>query len=110
MSSNLHRNLPCRAKHLGSLLHPDDPLKTRADLDNGNAQQQQLTSIEDAPAKDIVDTHIKLGFHLYLHDEYRWHSTFPASAIHLMSMLSRLWTVLGHLLPRLGRLQVDQEL
>ena len=75
MASDLHRNPPFRAEHLGSLLRPDDLLKTRADLDNGKAQQHQLTSIEDTSVKDIVDTQIELGFHAISDGEYRRHST-----------------------------------
>ena len=77
MASDLHRNPPFRAEHLGSLLRPDDLLKTRADLDNGKAQQQQLTSVEDSSVKDIVDTQIELGFHAISDGEYRRHSTVP---------------------------------
>ena len=107
MASKLHRNPPFRAEHLGSLLRPDDLLKTRADLDNGTVQQQQLTSIEDTSVKDIVDTQIKLGFHAISDGEYRRHSMSQANASHLVSMLSRSRSVLGHLLPGLGRLQRD---
>lgn len=81
MASDLHRDPPFRAEHLGSLLRPDDLLKTRADLDNGKAQQQQLTSIEDSSVKDIVDTQIELGFHAISDGEYRrhmfWGTFFP---------------------------------
>ena len=108
-TSNLHRNPPFRAEHLGSLLRPEHLLKTRADLDNGKAQQQQLTSIEDSSVKDIVDTQIKLGFHPISDGEYRRHSTFPARATDIMSVLIPTCSVLGHLLPRPGRLQRDQE-
>ena len=80
MASNLHRNPPFRAEHLGSLLRPDHLLKTRADLDNGKVQQEQLTSIEDASVKDIVETQIKLGFHPISDGEYRRHSTFQTPA------------------------------
>ena len=77
MASDLHRNPPFRAEHLGSLLRPDDLLKTRANLDNGKAQQQQLTSIEDTAVKDTVDTQIELGFHAISDGEYRRHSKVP---------------------------------
>ena len=63
MASILNRNLPFRAEHLGSLLRPDNLLRTRDDLDNGKAEHEQLTSIEDTSVKDIVDTQIELGFH-----------------------------------------------
>lgn len=78
MASKLRRNPPFRAEHLGSLLRPENLLKTRADLDNGKAQQQQLTSIEDTAVNEIVETQIKLGFHPISDGEYRRHSvSFP---------------------------------
>ena len=78
MASNLHRNPPFRAEHLGSLLRPEELLKTRTDVDNGKAQQQQLTSIEDTAVKDIVETQMKLGFHPISDGEYRRHSIFDS--------------------------------
>ena len=78
MAFNLHRNPPFRAEHLGSLLRPEELLKTRADVDNGKAQQQQLTSIEDTAVKDIVETQMKLGFHPISDGEYRRHSIFDS--------------------------------
>ena len=74
MAPTLHRNPPFRAEHLGSLLRPEELLKTRTDVDNGKAQQQRLTSIEDTAVKDIVETQIKLGFHPISDGEYRRHS------------------------------------
>ena len=109
MPSNLHRNPPFRAEHLGSLLRPHDLLKTRADLDDGKAGQEQLASMEDTSVKDIVDTQIKLGFHPISDGEYRRHSTSSAPASLVVSMLSQYRSVLGHLLPRPGRLQRDRE-
>lgn len=109
MASSLHRNPPFRAEHLGSLLRPDDLLKTRADLDNGKAQQEELTSIEDTSVKDIVETQIKLGFHPISDGEYRRHSTSPARAIRLVSLPNQYCSVLGYLLPRPRRLPGDQE-
>ena len=99
MASNLYRDPPFRAEHLGSLLRPDDLLKTRADLDKGKARQEELTKIENTSVKDIVDIQIKLGFHPISDGEYRRHSTFSSRALHLMSMLSQAFSVLGHLLP-----------
>ena len=74
MASTLHRNPPFRAEHLGSLLRPEELLKTRDDVDDGKADQQQLTSIEDTAVKDIVETQIELGFHPITDGEYRRHS------------------------------------
>ena len=75
MASRLHRNPPFKAEHLSSLLRPDGLLKTRDDLDNGKAEHEQLTSIEDTSVKDIVDTQIELGFHPITDGEYRRRST-----------------------------------
>ena len=74
MSTKLHRNPPFRAEHLGSLLRPDDLLKTRAAIDKGAASQQDLTPLEDAAIKEIVDLQLKLGFHPITDGEYRRHS------------------------------------
>lgn len=79
MASNLHRNPPFRAEHLGSLLRPEELLKIRTDVDNGKAQQQQLTSIEDTAVKAIVETQINLGFHSISDGEYRRHSILSIS-------------------------------
>lgn len=79
MPSKLHRNPPFRAEHLGSLLRPEDLLKTREDLDNGNAQQQQLTSVEDQAVKNIVSEQLKLEFHPISDGEYRRHSMCSTS-------------------------------
>lgn len=104
MASNLHRNPPFRAEHLGSLLRPDDLLQTRADLDNGKTGQEQLTSIEDTSVNEIVETQIKLGFHSISDGEYMRHSTSSARSLPGVSILSRHHSVLGHLLPRSRRL------
>ena len=78
-------------------------------MDDGKAGQEQLTSIEDTSVKEIVDIQIKLGFHSISDGEYRRHSTSFARALLVVSMLSRYCSVLGHLLPRSGRLQRDSE-
>ncbi|MCJ1379844.1 hypothetical protein MMC17_002947 [Xylographa soralifera] len=81
MASKLHRNPPFRAEHLGSLLRPENLLKTREEVDKGTAQQEQLTGVEDDAVKDIVDLQIKLGFHPISDGEYRrhmfWGTFFP---------------------------------
>ena len=77
MTAKLHRNPPFRAEHLGSLLRPDDLLKTRADVENGTASQQKLTSIEDDAVKNIVELQLRLGFHGISDGEYRRHSKTP---------------------------------
>jgi len=65
---------PFRAEHLGSLLRPNDLLKTRADFDKGNATQDQVLSTEHEAIKEIVDTQLKLGFHAITDGEYGRHS------------------------------------
>lgn len=76
MTSNIHRNPPFRAEHLSSLLRPEDLLEIRADVDDGQADQKQLQSVEDTAVKDIVEEQFKLGFHAISDGEYRRHSTF----------------------------------
>ena len=78
MATKLQRNPPFRAEHLGSLLRPEDLLKTRADVEKGAAQQQQLSSIEDNAVKEIVDLQMELGFHPISDGEYRRHSQSSA--------------------------------
>jgi len=108
MATKLHLNPPFRAEHLGSLLRPNNLLKTRADLDNGKAQQQHLTAIEDTSVKDIVDLQINLGFHPISHGEYRRHSMSSAPPSPRDLPLTS-HSVLGNLLPGYGRIQGDQE-
>jgi len=81
MARRLRRNPPFRAEHLGSLLRPDDLLKTRDAVEKGTAQQRQLASIEDRAVQDIVDLQIKLGFHAISDGEYRRHSMFKTSGL-----------------------------
>ena len=77
MTAKLKRNPPFRAEHLGSLLRPDDLLKTRADVEKGSASQQELASIEDDAVRNIVYLQLKLGFHAISDGEYRRHSKLP---------------------------------
>ena len=74
MTAKLSRNPPFRAEHLGSLLRPDNLLRTRANVEKGTASQQELTSIEDNAIKKIVELQLKLGFHGISDGEYRRHS------------------------------------
>jgi hypothetical protein len=73
MSPKLHQKPPFRAEHLGSLLRPDDLLKTRAAVDNKEASVKELTSIEDEAVQKIVKTQLDLGFHPVSDGEYRRH-------------------------------------
>lgn len=74
MSSQLHRNPPFRAEHLGSLLRTEKLLDTRHAWEAGKAQQAHLRSIEDEDIKEIVKTQLDLGFHAITDGEYRRHS------------------------------------
>jgi methionine synthase II (cobalamin-independent) len=73
MSSNLHQRPPFRAEHLGSLLRPHQLLETRAAVDQKQATQKDLSSVEDEYVKQIVQTQIDLGFHPISDGEYRRH-------------------------------------
>ena len=75
MAATLHRMPPIRPEHIGSLLRPDKLLKTRKDVDNGAALQQQLAAVEKEAVRDIMDLQIKLDFHPISDGEYRRHST-----------------------------------
>jgi len=81
MAQKLHRSPPFRAEHLGSLLRPDDLLKTRAAVEKGTATEKELTAIEDKSVTDIVDLEFKLGFRAVSDGEYRrhmfWGTFFP---------------------------------
>ena len=74
MAGQLHRNPPFRAEHLGSLLRPDELLRTRDAIDKGTAQKDELAKVEDSAVKAIVDLQIKLGFLAVSDGEYRRHS------------------------------------
>lgn len=74
MARQLHRSPPFRAEHLGSLLRPDELLKTRDAVSNGKVQNDELAKIEDRAVEEIVDLQIKLGFHAVSDGEYRRHS------------------------------------
>ena len=75
MASELSRNPPFRAEHLGSLLRPEGLLKTRNSWIEGKTQKSELTSAEDRAVKDIVDLQVQLGFRAISDGEYRRHST-----------------------------------
>lgn len=74
MATELHRNPPFRAEHLGSLLRSEKLLQTREAVEGGKAKESDLRSIEDEDIKEIVDTQLKLGFHAITDGEYRRHS------------------------------------
>jgi len=81
MAQKLHRSPPFRAEHLGSLLRPDDLLKTRDAVSKGTATENELTAVEDTSINDIVELQFKLGFRAVSDGEYRrhmfWGTFFP---------------------------------
>lgn len=74
MPSQLHRNPPFRAEHLGSLLRTEKLLDTRHAWEAGKAQQADLSSTEDEDIKEIVKAQLDLGYHAITDGEYRRHS------------------------------------
>lgn len=71
MASQLSRNPPFRAEHLGSLLRPNTLLEKRAALDAGKATTSELKHVEDEAIKNIVHTQEECGFHAIGDGEYR---------------------------------------
>ncbi|PGH07593.1 hypothetical protein AJ80_07982 [Polytolypa hystricis UAMH7299] len=67
------RNPPFRAEHLGSLLRPEQLLKTRDAAERGEVPQAELTALQDAEIKKIVDVQKELGYHALTDGEYRRH-------------------------------------
>lgn len=72
--SQLHRNPPFRAEHLGSLLRTDELLKTKTAYEAGQVPKFDLTAIENKDIKEIVETQKKLGFPALSDGEYTRHS------------------------------------
>lgn len=77
MTSQLSRNPPFRAEHLGSLLRPKPLLEKRVALHDGKTTSVELKPIEDEAIKSIVKTQEECGFHAISDGEYRFVS-FPA--------------------------------
>lgn len=71
MTSQLSRNPPFRAEHLGSLLRPNTLLDKRAALDDGKATHADLKPVEDEAIKNIVQTQEECGLHAVSDGEYR---------------------------------------
>lgn len=84
MAAKLHQRPPLRAVHLGSLLRPDNLLKTRNAADNGVTTEQEPRAVEDTTIQDIVELQINLGFHPISNGEYRRHNAH----IHTFSSLT----------------------
>ena len=74
MPSSLHRNLPFRAEHLGSLLRPEYLLQAREDAEQNPEKQQELKSVEDKAIQAIVRAQLDIGFNSITDGEYRRHS------------------------------------
>ena len=74
MPSNLHRNPPFRAEHLGSLLRPDYLLQARKALEEDPAKQDELRSVEDKAIQAIVQAQLDIGLNSISDGEYRRHS------------------------------------
>lgn len=72
--SQLYRNPPFRAEHLGSLLRPDELLKTKTAYEQGKVPESDLVAVENREIKQIVETQRKLGFAAITDGEYRRHS------------------------------------
>jgi methionine synthase II (cobalamin-independent) len=83
MASKAHQRPPFRAEHLGSLLRPEDLLKVKHALDQGEkgASKEDLKAIEDRSINEIVKTQLDLGYHAVTDGEYRrhmfWYFTYP---------------------------------
>lgn len=61
MASTAKRNAPFRAEQLGSLLRPDDLIKTRYAVAEGKAPASELVPLEDQAIKDIVKLQQECG-------------------------------------------------
>lgn len=73
MSSDLHRNPPFRAEHLGSLLRTKELLDTRHAWEAGKDSASNLESIEDRDVEEVVKAQLDLGYHAITDGEYRRH-------------------------------------
>ena len=79
--TELRRNPPFRAEHLGSLLRPYELLAKRQDLDDGKVNESALISVEDKAIDTIVKQQLGIGFHAVSDGDYRrhmfWGTFFP---------------------------------
>jgi hypothetical protein len=110
-AQKLHQSPPFRAEHLGSLKRPDYLLEKRNAFDQEKIKIQDLTPVEDAAIKDIVDKQLKWGFRAVSDGEYRWESQTYIVLMELIepsdgtcfgehfSLLSMAWKILPLLLP-----------
>lgn len=63
MATTAKRNPPFRAEQLGSLLRPDDLIKTRYAVAEGKTPTSELAPLEDSSIKDIVKLQQECGIH-----------------------------------------------
>lgn len=75
--SQLYRNPPFRAEHLGSLLRPDELLKTKTACEQGKVPESDLVAVENKEINKIAETQKKLGYAAISDGEYRRHSMCP---------------------------------
>lgn len=72
--SQLYRNPPFRAEHLGSLLRPDELLDTKTAYEQGKVPESDLVAVENREIKQVAETQKKLGYAAMSDGEYRRHS------------------------------------
>lgn len=67
------RNPPFRAEHIGSLLRPDELVKTRYAVADGSKAAQDLVPVEQKAIKDVVKLQQECGIHSITNGEYSRH-------------------------------------
>lgn len=70
--SEVKRNPPFRAEHLGSLLRPKELLTKRAAFEKNELSQVELTKVENESVKKIVKLELDCGFRAVSDGEYRF--------------------------------------
>lgn len=74
--------VPFRADIVGSFLRPEVLKKARADFEDGKITREQLTAVEDAEVKKLVDKEVELGLKAVTDGEFRqqtWYLDFLSS-------------------------------
>jgi methionine synthase II (cobalamin-independent) len=72
MISEVKRNPPFRAEHLGSLLRPEELLAKRAAFEKNELRQEGLTKVENESVEKIVKLELDCGFRAVSDGEYRF--------------------------------------
>jgi len=72
LSSQLSRNPPFRAEHLGSLLRPEFLLNKRDALDLGKTTADELDIVAGKAIRQAVEAQEACGFHAVTDGEYRY--------------------------------------